>query len=863
MSGRERDLDRELSFHIEEHAADLMKRGVAREEAYRRARIALGGVEQVREDCRDERPTRHLERLTRDLRYALRSLRKNPASVLAIVLTVAVCVALNTAVFTVVDSLLLRPLPFDRADRLVSMTNRYPKAGVTDQAQSASGDYVDRQGTISALAEHALYRFIDEPLDLGAAPIQLRGMAVTPSFFPLLRVRPAQGRLFTESEGEPGRNLVVILTDSLSREAFAGADPIGRQLRLSGRTYTVAGVLPPEFRFISPQYRYFVPIALSPEDRKAHHNNNFNYIARLRDGATVAQAQAQVDALNAQQLEQLPQFKQLLIDAGFHTPVREFQPWLMRRVRPSLELLWAGALLVLLLGAVNLAGLSLARASARVRESATRLALGATKGDLARLCLMENILPTFLGGILGMTGGIFVLRLFNHQLLPGTSEIRPDPLVFAYALSGALFAGILAGLASLIPFQNLGLARAMYDGGRGGTARSHKLRRALVAAQIGLAFLLLNGAGVLTASLRELMKVHPGFQVNNVYTGSTLLPGAEYSQESTRLSAMDRILSGARTIPGVEIAAAASAVPFASQYDDNVIFAEGYTMKPGESAISPVRLQVTPGYFDAMTIPVVYGRALDERDKADGQRVVVIDERLANRFWPGENPVGRRMYYPGDPASKGMTVIGVVRSIRLENLAGTGNPNGVYYIPYAQSPTRAFTLVWRGNSQTATAMRSAFQQAVPSAALFDVRSMEERQELTLAPRRVAQSLVIVFAAVAVLLSGIGIYGLLAFLLTQRRREVGIRVAMGCRPTGVFNLFLRDGLTLAALGLAAGLGVAAAAKPWIAAQLYGVSAIEPIVIIIVIALLAFVAIAAICVPAWRASRLDPVRVLGEN
>lgn len=863
MSGRERDLDRELSFHIEEHAADLMKRGVAREEAYRRARIALGGVEQVREDCRDERPSRWLEQFARDLRYALRALRKNPATVFAIVLTVAVCVALNTAVFTVVDSLLLRPLPFDRADRLVFMTNQYPKAGVTDSDLSAAGDYLDRQGTISALAEHALYRFLDEPLDLGAAPIQIRGMSVTPSFFPLLRVRPARGRLFTESESETGRNLVVILTDSLSREAFGGVDPIGRQLRLSGRTYTVAGVLPPEFRFLSPQYRYFVPLALTPEDRNAHHNNNFHYLGRLRDGATVAQVQAQVDALNAQQLEQLPQLKQLLIDAGYHTPVSEFQPWLMRRLRPSLELLWAGALLVLLLGAVNLAGLSLARASARVRESATRLALGATKGDLARLCLMENVLPTLLGAIVGMTGGIFVLRAFNHQLLPGTAEIRPDPLVFAYALSGALLAGILAGLASLIPFHNLGLARAIHDGGRGGTARSHKLRRALVAAQIGLAFLLLNGAGVLTASLRELMRVHPGFQINSVWTASTFLPSAEYSQESARRSAMDRIMNGARNVPGVEIAAAASVIPFASHYDDNVIFAEGYTMKPGESAISPVRLQVTPGYFETMSIPIVYGRTLEDRDKVDAQRVVVVDERLANRFWPGQNPVGRRMYYPGDPVSKGMTVIGVVRSIRLENLAGTGNPNGVYYLPYAQNPSRAFTLVWRGNKQTASAMRTAFSRAVPSAALFDMQSMEERQELTLAPRRVAQSLVVVFAAVAVLLSGIGIYGLLAFLLTQRRREVGIRVAMGCRPAGVFNLFLRDGLTLAALGLAAGLGVAAAVKPWIAAQLYGVSAIEPIVIIIVVALLALVAFAAICVPAWRASRLDPVRVLGEN
>ena len=401
---QESELDRELTFHLEERMADLRARGLPPDAARRQARMELRGVEQVREECREARPTRWLERLATDARYALRGMMQRPAAATTFVLTVALCVGVNTAVFTVVDSLLLRPLPFDGADRLITMTNQYPKAGIGEQNNAAGGDLTDRQGKLPAVAEHALFRWVTHPLEWAAqsAPQQVDGVAVTSSFFSLLRVRPAQGRLFTASDCEPGKDLVVLLTESLRRQMFGAAGGVGSELRLSGKAYKVAGVLPAEFRFLQPKIRYFVPLALSASEKQSHHQNPFHYIARLRDGATVAQAQAQVDALNAQVTGQL-EIKQMLVDAGFHTLVSAWQPWLMRQVRPSLTLLWAGAGLVLLIGIVNLAGLELARAGARARETATRLALGATRGDLLRQSLMETLLPSLLGAALGST----------------------------------------------------------------------------------------------------------------------------------------------------------------------------------------------------------------------------------------------------------------------------------------------------------------------------------------------------------------------------------------------------------------------------------------------------------------------------
>lgn len=863
MSKRDDELDKEIRDHLSRLVEDFRAQGLSEVEARRRAQLELGHASLVTEECRDERPFQWLARLQSDFRFGLRSLTKQPAATLAIVFTVAICVALNTAVFTVVDSLLLRPLPFDRPDRLIIMSNQYPKAGVSDQDNSAGADFFDRPAAVPALAEHALYDFTANTFRLGGSPVQVPGLQVTPSFLPLLRARLAQGRNFLDSEAKPGQTRVLILTDSFARELSPNASPIGQEVRVNDAPFKVVGVLPKDFRFVSSEIRFLVPINLSPELARSRHSNSYKYIARLADGATIEQVKAQVDALNIRLLEQQPELRDLIVRAGYYVKVAYFQPWLMRQVQPSLQLLWLGALLVLLIGAVNLAGLALARANSKLRESATRLALGASWQDLARLCLIENILPACIGAGLGAAIGEYGLRFAPTSMLPGAAEIRPDLLVAAYALAGGCLAGALAGLAALIPLRKLILARAMHDGGRAGTTRGNKLRRLLVAGQVGLAFLLLNGAGVLTASLRELMKVDPGFQVANTWSATTYLPGEAFSKEEDLRKTYDRLLGALRQAPGVQNAALAGNLPYDSDFSDSVIMPEGYTLKPGESAISPTRLEVSPGFFDTLGIPFIEGRAFDQRDTGGAPRGVIIDESLAKRYWPNQSPLGRHMVYPTAPPDQRHTVIGVVRNIKHQNLSGEGNPNGAYYVALAQNTRRIFHLSWRGNADSVAGVRQAFQQVVPNAALFDVQSMTDRQELTLASRRVAQGIVGIFAAVALLLSGIGLYGLLAFLLSQRRREVGIRLALGCQPAGVAGLFLRDGLALTGLGLVAGLGLAWLAKPWLESQLYAVSPVEPWVIAGVAATLALVALLAILLPALRATRIDPTQVLHEQ
>lgn len=862
MSRRDDDLQKEIQDHLARLTEDFRAQGLPEAEARRRAQLELGPSSLIAEECRDVRPWQRWTRFAADIRFAVRGLTRHPASTLAVIFTVAICVALNTAVFTVVDSLLLRPLPFYRADRLVLLSNQYPKAGLTDQESSAAGDYFDRPPAVPALSEHALYDQTANTFLLGGTPVQVPGLQVTPSFLPLLRVQLAQGRNFTEAESQPGQDRVLILTDSFARELSPQGSALGMNVRVSGVPCRVVGILAAGFRFVSPDIRFLVPVPLGPEARQQRHNNNYKYLARLADGATLDQVRTQVNALNVRLLDQQPILRDLIVRAGYYVQVTFYQPWIMRRIEPSLQLLWLGALLVLLIGAVNLAGLALARANAQLRESSTRLALGGSWQDLARLCLLENILTACLGAALGAAFGLFGLRLVPGSLLPGAAEIRPDWLVALYAFGGAILAGAFAGLAALAPLRGLVLARGIHHGGRSATARTNLFRRLLVAAQVGLAFLLLNGAGVLTASLRELLRVDPGFAVSNVWSATTFLPNEAFPSSADLRRGYQRLLHDLRQTPGVQQAALSSSLPYDSTFEDTVIMPQGYSLKPGESAISPTRMQISPGFFSTLGIPLLAGREFNDKDQSDSNMGIIVDERLAQRFWPGQDPIGRKMVYTESQIPV-YTVIGLARSIRHQNLAGEGNPNGIYYVALSQNTRRVFHLVWRGDESTVAPVRRAFQSAVPNVALFDLQSMSERQDLTLASRRLAQSIVGIFAAVALILSAIGLYGLLAFLLSQRRREVGIRMALGCRPLRIATLFLSDGLSLTGLGLLVGLALVWLAQPWLATQLYATRAIEPGVLALVAATLALVALLAILLPAVRAARLDPTQVLHEQ
>lgn len=821
--------------------------------------------------------------LFRDVRYGIRALLRDKGFAGTVLLTLAVCIAANTAIFAIVNSVVLRPLPVPNAREIVLMSNSYPKAGAPNTKNSSAGDYYDRLQGITALATQAMFRGADQAIEIGGIPRQVTGYAVTPSFFRLVEVPPAHGRAFTEAEGEIGSEQKVILSDGLWREIYGGnLSAIGRDLRIGGRPYTVVGIMPPGFNFVDPEVRFWVPLAFTAEQKAAHHNNNWYNIGRLKPGATMSQVQAQVDAINAANLERFPQFKTILINAGFHTTVQPLDEMIVGEIRPTLYLLWGGALFVLLIGALNLANVALARFTVRRKEVATRLALGVSQPGLLRQFVAENMLLALAGGVAGLLLGYGLLQslaVIGFKRFPRASEVHIDAAVILVALGLSAVIGVLLGILPLANVMKLNVSSVLHDGSRTGTAGTgiRRLRQALVGAEIGLSFVLLVGAGLLLASFRNLLHVDPGFKSDRVLTASTLAPRARYADDKALNALMRRALDSIRRVPGVISAGATSAIPFGSSHSDSVIFAEGYTMKPGESLISPTAFDVTPGYFETMRIPLARGRYFDERDNESGRLTIIVDEKLARHFWPDRDPIGRRMYQPRDikdsqdlmkidAKTRFWTVVGVVGNVHTNDLAGGDNPVGSYYFPFAQDTDRMFTFAIKTRMESSaieSAVRAQIAQVDPELALFDVKTMDERTALSLSSRRTSMLLALGFGTVALFLSVIGVYGVLAYLVTQRRREIGIRIALGSSSRGVLALILKESLALVMFGLAAGLIGAIALQKTVATQVYGVRPLDPLVMGTVVVLLAIVAFAASALPAKRAMRIDPATVLNEQ
>src|SRR6202030_2740149 len=513
-------------------------------------------------------------------------------------------------------------------------------AGVIGINNSSSGDYFDRLRELTAFESQAVLRQRDQTVELNGLPQRIHGMVVTPSWFKLLRTSPALGRPFMEEEGEIGHEREVILSHGLWEQLYAGDKSVlGHDLRISGQPFTIVGVMPANFDFIDPDVRLWVPVAFTAEEKTVHHSNTWYHIGRLNPGATLEQAQAQVNSLNNENLERSPELKEILINAGFHTEVNLLQDMLTAGVKRTLYLLWGGAFLVLLIGGLNIANLALARLALRRKELATRIALGAGRAQLMRQLILENLGLALLGGMGGIALGAGLLRTLNAiglEHFPRADEVHMDSRVVLVSLALSLVAGLFVGLFPLASISKISINDALHEDSRTGTTgkKSRSVRQLLVAAQIGFAFALLVGAGLLLASFRLLSQVDPGFNSNGVVTASVALPRSRYPKPEVLRDFMNRALPAVRAIPGVSIAGATDAIPLGSNHDDSVILAEGYQMKPGESLISPLNISVTPGYFEALGIHMFRGRSFDERDNENAPRVVIVDERLAQHFWP-------------------------------------------------------------------------------------------------------------------------------------------------------------------------------------------------------------------------------------
>ena len=825
-----------------------------------------------------------MEGFRHDVVVALRLLGRERAYAAAVILTLAICLGANAAVFTVVRSVLMRPLPYPDSGALVFSYDSFPGAGV-ERAGTSVPNYVDRAALTDVFDSVALYQNAGYRVGEGAAAEGMPAMNVTPSFFTVLRTTALRGRLFTGDDGTPGRDKVVLVSQAFAARHAAGVDGIvGQSLRVNNEAYQVVGVLPDTFHFLNPAVRLFVPLAFTPEQRAEdeRYSQNHQQIARLGAGVTVAQAQARVDALNAHYVERAGPLKSVLINAGYTTRIVPFADDLVRDVRAALEMLWGGALFVVLIAAVNITNLSIVRAGARLKELATRYAMGAVVGRIARQLITETTLLTVIGGALGLAIGVWsldALAWLGLSDLPRAHEIRPDAVVYAATLGLALLLGAVVGVVPALRLARVNLSHVLRDGGRGATTgvRTRRVRRALVVAQVSLAFVLLVAAGLLLTSFRRLLAVDPGFTAQQLLTAHVSPLEARYPDASDVRTYAARVLDRVRGLPGVEVAGITNFLPFSWDDSSSVIIPEGYVPAPGESVVSPYRLRVTPGYLEALRVKLQRGRFFTDADTDSAPGVVIIDDALAERFWPNADPIGRRLYLPDvpddvtrpGPKVTWLQVVGVVARVKLKGLVdGENTRAGAYYLSYFQDkdPSRNIGLAVRTRGDVAAT--SADLQRVlaaldPEAPAYDVFAMSERIERSLTTRRAPMLLTIIFGTVALLLAAVGLYGVLAYQVSQRTREIGIRMALGSDAAGILRLVLREGMWLVGLGLVVGVAGAALVQGAIASQLYEVSALDARVLLVATAVLTATAAIAASSPARRAARVNPVVALSDQ
>jgi predicted permease len=868
----ESELDEELRFHLEEYTAELVRSGVPAAEAARRARVEFGNVHNVKLDSRQARGARVLDEVGRNLTYSTRTLRKTPGVTASILATLAICLGATLTIFAVVDGVLLRPLPFPAADDLVSIYNTYPKAGVPNDGCSLT-NYYERRDQIEALASISAYRdgtaIVGEP---GATEREAITF-VSAEFFTTLGLGPVRGRAFTEDETRPGQDRVVIVTDGYWQQRL-NADPsaIGRRIRVNGNERTVVGVLPREFGFLSSKARLYLPLSSAPEERAANrrHWGNSDMIARVRPGVALSEAQAQIDAHNAI-LEATNPEAPRMADAGFRSVIVPLHADHVAPVRGMLLLLQAGALLLLVLGAVNVTNLFLIRASGRVRELALRRAIGASHRHIVHQVLSESVLVSLAGGILGIGiayWGISLVGALGAEELPLGARIVFDARQALIGLTGAVAIGLLIACPAAWFHLQLGTAAALRVEGRGATAGTllHRLRHGFVVAQLACAFVLLSGAGLLSLSLREVMTVMPGFVPANVLTGQMTLPGRQYPDVSAIVAFTDRLAERLASQPGVTSTAFATNVPFSGISNKSAATVKGYVPSPNEPPRGIYSYGVGGDFFSTMGIELREGEVLHPAELRTSERTCVVDEDFAARHWPGQSAIGQQLFQGGRPGpdDEAFRVIGVVGAIRQAALTEERGQGAVYY-PFVHRADRNIFVMVRTKAAPdtlASTLRQVVRELDSELPVTDIKTMDARIGGSLVSRRSPALLSMIFCAIALLLAAVGTYGVLSYAVAERRREIGVRIALGARPPQVRGQFLLVAVRLLAIGLP--LGVAGA---WIAGRamegiLFGVPALHLGTLVVAAAVLASIAIGAALVPAWRAARISPLAALAE-
>ncbi len=868
----EQELDEEVRSYVELMAAEKMRRGTGPEEAFREARQEAGGVEQVKESVRDARTGVFVDRLAQDVRYAIRGLIRNPAFAVVAVATLALGIGANTAIFTVVNSVLLKPLPYPEPDRLLMLWERHLTDGALVTVAAANFyDWREQSHSFAKMA--AIDPYPDFILSGSGEPQRLAGAAVSADFFSLFGVHMSAGRDFLAEEDQPGRNQVVILSYSSWLRYFGKRrDIVGRTLTLNSATYTVVGVLPPDFSLASrasdfqsrTRYDVWTPLALPrPPEPWQRGTHPLCVFARLKPGATLPQAQADLNRVAGILQRLYPGDNK---EAGIAAVPLEQH--VVANVKTALFTLLAAVGMVFLIACANIANLLLTRAATRQREMALRVALGASNKRIAQQLLTESMVLAVIGGVLGSALAFLSVPALVHRLpadLPRISEIAVDGPVLAFTILISLLTGIIFGLVPVL--QSRRVNDSLKQSARGAAGGQTRLRSALIVGQVAFALILLIGAGLMTKSFWKLMEVSPGFHTEHILTARLSLPpryanGFQFGTGMHReITAFQRaLLERVRDMPGVQSAAFTAYLPLSGVDNSWVFHVEGRPRKaPGEFDATYYR-PVSTAYFETIGIPVLRGRGFEARDNEDGPLVVAINESMARRFWGRQDPVGQRLRF-GD--MKWRTIVGLVGDVHHEGLASRPAPE--MYVPYGQVPNVEVrpTIVVRTAMEPdsiTSALRRAVAEVDPDVPMDQIATMKQVVSGSVEQARFRTAVLLMFAFLALFVASIGLYGVMSYSVSQRIREFGIRMAVGATPGAVLWEVLGQSAKLVGIGIGIGLIGVALLGRLITSLLYDVAPSDTATLAGVSVLLAVVALAATYVPAQRAARSDPMASL---
>jgi putative ABC transport system permease protein len=878
LSGQryESDLAEELDAHIQLMTDEHIRRGLAPDEAYRRARLQFGSVESAKESYRDQRSLPGLDAVGKDFRYALRGIRKNPGFAITVIVVLAIGIGANATLFSIVNAVLLRPLPYPESDRLVWVGETradLPFSSTNPGALSYQNflDWRKQQTVFESIGAYQPAGGSPGAFLIGGEPVRMEIQRMSADVFAALKVAPVSGRVFNNDEDRPGAVArLVVLSYGAWQLRFGGTPVVGQSVSMNGFAYTILGVMPPGFSFPYNGVEAWLPLGGIPAPPRTSHTGhageNLGAIARLKPGVTVQRARAEMATIGARLEHAYPD-----ANKGWKSRVEPLMNVVVGDVGRPLWILFGAVLMVLLIACANVANILLARAAVRRQEIGVRAVLGASRGRIVQQLLVESLVLSFMGAALGLllaSAGIDVFVFLAASAIPRSAEIRLDAGVLAFAAALGGLTAVVFGLAPAWMSSGKGLHESLRAAGdRGSAGERRRMRQALIVAEVALTILLLTGAGLLLRSFQRLQSVNQGFNTEHVLSFDVTLPGVKYRTPELQSQFFESLLETVRSLPGVDEAGITSRVPLQQKRGD-VVPGTPYSVEGQEKPTgSPLDLMeaivASPGYFRAIGIQLLRGRLFTEQDHLKADNVVIVDEEFVKRHWPGEDPVGRRIRFQPGPG-KYLTVVGVVGRVKLSTLSERGGFVQAY-LAARQFPDIKSSVVVKSRlapAALAGSIREQVRRLDPAQPIHNLRTVEEIRDSSLAAERLSLSVLGVFALVALGLSVVGLYGVLAYSVARRRREIGVRTALGAQRRDVVRLVVGEGMRLTSLGILAGILGALWLTQWLSSLLFEITPSDPATFSAVTLLLLVVTLIACWIPARRAARIDPIQALRE-